>query len=67
MEKTLFREQPNGYDKKQVDNYICKITGAYQKAYNEYLATYEKYNRLLQDYKKLEAETLSRAYLGKWM
>lgn len=56
MEKTLFKEQVNGYDKEQVDNYIRKITEAYQANYNEYLALCEKYNGLVQDYKELEAK-----------
>ncbi|MCL1858847.1 MAG: DivIVA domain-containing protein [Oscillospiraceae bacterium] len=56
MERIFFKEQPNGYDKEQVDNYIRKITEAYQTAYDEYLAACEKYNNLIQDYKKLESE-----------
>jgi len=56
MERTLFRDQVNGYDKDQVDNYIRKITEAYQTAYSEYLATCDKYNNLTQEYKKLESE-----------
>jgi len=59
MERTFFKEQSNGYDKEQVDSYIRKITEAYRTAYNEYLATCEKYNSLTQDYKRLESEKKS--------
>ena len=54
MAEILFNEQKNGYDKIQVDSYIQKITEAYQTAYKEYQTTCEKYNNLMQDYKKLE-------------
>lgn len=66
MSEIYFNEQKNGYDKAQVDNYINKITEAYQKAYEEYLATCEKYNNLMQDYKRLEAnrQTESNADAG---
>jgi len=56
MTEILFANQKNGYDKEQVDSYINKLTEAYQKVYDEYLATSEKYSALLEDYKKLEAE-----------
>jgi len=59
MTEVFFSEQKNGYDKIQVDNYIHKVTEAYQTAYKEYLATCEKYNNLMQDYKKLESEKQS--------
>ena len=72
MAEIFFSEQQNGYDKTQVDNYIKKLTEAYQTAYKEYIAVYEKYNALLQDYKKLEsskqtgldAELITKALLN---
>ena len=59
MTNVFFSEQQNGYDKTQVDNYIQKVTEAYQAAYKEYLDTCEKYNNLMQEYKKLETEKRS--------
>ena len=56
MGEVFFAEQKNGYDKTQVDSYIQRLTEAYQKAYNEYLATCDKYNALIMEYKKLESE-----------
>lgn len=56
MAEIFFNAQNDGYDRIQVDNYIHRLTEAYQKAYNEYFATCDKYNALMQDYKKLEAE-----------
>lgn len=56
MTKIEFAEEKNGYDKDQVDNYIHKLTSAYQKTYEEYLATCEKYNSLNEAYKRLEEE-----------
>ncbi|MCL2772325.1 MAG: DivIVA domain-containing protein [Oscillospiraceae bacterium] len=56
MAEIFFTAQNDGYDRAQVDNYIHRLTEAYQKAYNEYLATCDKYNALMQDYKKLEAD-----------
>jgi cell division septum initiation protein DivIVA len=56
MAEIYFTEEKNGYDKEQVDSYILRLTDAYQKAYNEYRTTCDKYNALMQDYKKLEAE-----------
>jgi len=56
MAEIFFGEQKNGYDKSQVDDYIRRLTEAYEKAYSEYLSICEKYNALVQDYKKLEAE-----------
>ena len=46
MAKSFFREQKNGYDKEQVENYIHKLMKAYQKAYADYLDTYDKYRAL---------------------
>jgi len=59
IDRPFFKEQLTGYDKNQVDNYIQKIADAYQTAYNEYLATCEKYNALMQDYKILEEKKQS--------
>ncbi|MCL2517674.1 MAG: DivIVA domain-containing protein [Oscillospiraceae bacterium] len=56
MNEISFAEQKNGYDKDQVDNYILKLTGAYQRTYEEYIATCEKYNTLMEDFKQLEEE-----------
>lgn len=56
MANIEFAEQKNGYDKDQVDNYIHKLTGAYQRTYDEYLAACEKYNALKEDYKQLSDE-----------
>jgi len=56
MTEISFKEQKNGYNKLQVDNYIQKIAEAYQTAYDEYTAISEKYDSLMQDYKRLEAE-----------
>jgi len=60
MSEIFFREQRNGYDKNQVDNYIQRITEAYQTAYKEYLAVCDKYNNLLLDFQKLESERQTR-------
>ena len=51
-----FKEQKNGYDKDQVDNYINRLTEAYQRTYDEYLKICSKYNDLTEDYKNLEEE-----------
>ena len=51
-----FNNQKNGYDKTQVNNYVQKIAEAYQKMYEEHTAICEKYDNLLQDYKKLEEQ-----------
>ena len=56
MAEKFFAEQTNGYDKAQVDDYIRRLTEAYQTAYNEYQAVCVKYNALLQENKKLETE-----------
>jgi len=49
-----FEKQLSGYDRGQVNRYIANISEAYQTAYNEYTAVCEKYNSLLEDYRKLE-------------
>jgi len=61
MAEILFTEQKNGYDKMQVDNYVQMLTKSYQKAYAEYLDISGKYNDLVQEYKKLEAEKSEKA------
>jgi len=43
MKETYFKEQTNGYDKTQVDNYIRKLQKAYQTVYAEYLELYDGY------------------------
>ena len=43
MAKKYFREQKNGYDKEQVDNYIRKLIETFERTYKEYLDTYDKY------------------------
>jgi len=59
MSEIFFNEQRNGYDKNQVDNYINRLTDAYQMAYKEYLAVCDKYNDLMLNYQKLESERQS--------
>ena len=61
MNEVVFSDKKNGYDKSQVDEYIKKITDAYQGAYNENVAMREKYDSLLADYKKLEAQNRQKA------
>ena len=56
MAEILLGEQKNGYDKSQVDDYIRRLTEAYDKVYSEYLSICNKYNALVQDCKKLESE-----------
>ena len=48
MKGTFFKEQPKGYDKKQVDTYISKLIKAYQAVYNEYLDASDKYRMLAE-------------------
>jgi len=57
MTEIFFKEQENGYDKTQVDNYISEIKESYHTARNDYLIICEKYNELLHNYKKLENKT----------
>lgn len=47
MGNKFFKEQPNGYDKKQVDKYIRKLMKAYQTIYKVYLDEFDKYRELL--------------------
>ena len=49
-----FDKQLNGYDKEQVDRYVANLAAAYRTAYDEYTATCEKYNELLEKYQNLE-------------
>ena len=59
MAEITFTEQNNGYNKEQVNDYIKRITDAYQKAYAEYQTICGRYNNLTEDYKKLESEKRS--------
>jgi len=61
MAEIFFSEQKNGYDKEQVDNYIRRLTEAYQTAYKAYLTVSEKYTDLKLDFKKLKSEIKSGA------
>ncbi|MDR2648105.1 MAG: DivIVA domain-containing protein [Clostridiales bacterium] len=61
-----FSEQPMGYDKQQVDNYITKLIYEYNAMHNEYLNLVTKCNSLsetclrLSDEKNRLAETLNQ-------
>ena len=61
-----FSEQPMGYDKQQVDNYINKLTYEYNAMHNEYLNVVAKSNSLsetclrLSDEKNRLAEMLNQ-------
>jgi len=48
-EKLFFPEVKKGYDKRLVDNYIAKLSDAYQTAYNEYHLILNKYSDLLEE------------------
>ncbi|MCL1816355.1 MAG: DivIVA domain-containing protein [Clostridiales bacterium] len=54
--KINFPEVMKGYDMEQVDNYISKLSAAYQAAYDENTAIRERYNNLLDDFKKLSSQ-----------
>ncbi|MCL2814182.1 MAG: DivIVA domain-containing protein [Oscillospiraceae bacterium] len=56
MTEISFNDRKNGYDKLQVDNYIKKISEAYQEVYREHVSICEKYDSLLENYKKLEEQ-----------
>lgn len=58
MTEIFFNDKKNGYDKSQVDNYIKKISEAYQEVYREHISIREKYDNLLENYKKLEEQNL---------
>ena len=47
-----FTNEKNGYDKEQVDNYIKKISEAYQTTYYEYLDVSDKYKSLSEEREK---------------
>ena len=61
-----FSEQPMGYDKQQVDNYINKLTYEYNAMHNEYMSLVTKCNSLsetclrLSDEKNRLAEILNQ-------
>ena len=61
-----FSEQPMGYDKMQVDNYINKLTYEYNAMHNEYMNLVTKCNSLsetclrLSDEKKRLSEILDQ-------
>ncbi|MCL2083649.1 MAG: DivIVA domain-containing protein [Oscillospiraceae bacterium] len=55
-----FEKQFNGYDRSQVDRYVAELSGAYQKAYGEYLSVCDKYNGLIERYRELEARERGR-------
>ena len=44
MGKKLFKEQANGYDKNQVENYIRKLIKTYEIVYREYLNVIDTYH-----------------------
>ena len=48
-EKLFFPEVKKGYDKRLVDNYVTKLSDAYQTAYNEYHVILKKHNDLLEE------------------
>jgi|GEM_PF-2651403 len=52
MEKMYFPEEKLGYDKELVDDYISKLSKAYQVAYEENQMITSKYESLLEDYKQ---------------
>jgi cell division septum initiation protein DivIVA len=52
-ENIFFPEVRNGYDRGQVDKYINKLSEAYQAAYDENTAIWDRYNTLLAEYNKL--------------
>ncbi|MCL1975868.1 MAG: DivIVA domain-containing protein [Firmicutes bacterium] len=55
-ERIFFQEVMRGYDMEQVDKYISKLSEAYQEAYDENTAIRERYNALLDDFKKLGSQ-----------
>ena len=52
----FFSEVGNGYDREQVDNYVRKLTEAYQVAYEENTVIAEKYNSLEEAYNKISMQ-----------
>ena len=66
----LFTTEAQGYDKKQVDAYIGKLSAAYQAAYSENQSLQEKCKSLLEESKKAdlrEQTKLNAAVLTKTM
>jgi len=51
-----FAEQPMGYDKQQVDNYINKLTYEYNAMHNEYMNLVTKCNSLSETCLRLSDE-----------
>ena len=51
-----FAKEKNGYDRTQVDNYIKKISEAYQTTYYEFLDISGKYKSLLEDRENSEKQ-----------
>ena len=51
-----FSEQPMGYDKQQVDNYINKLTYEYNAMHNEYMNLVTKCNSLSETCLRLSDE-----------
>ena len=51
-----FVEQPMGYDKQQVDNYISKLTYEYTAMHNEYMNLVTKCNTLSETCSRLTDE-----------
>jgi cell division septum initiation protein DivIVA len=58
----VFDEEMKGYCKAQVNSYVGNLMKAYQEAYEEYHGLQEKFNFLMNEYKKLEL--LSRVQLN---
>ena len=51
-----FESQVNGYDPEQVDNYIARLSDAYQQVYEEYTLVRAEHSSLLEKYKQQEAK-----------
>ena len=49
-----FMKEKNGYDKTQVDNYVKKLSEAYQTTYYEYLDISGKYKALKEEHENME-------------
>lgn len=56
MTQILFQNEINGYDKIQVDNYITKLSKAYQDAYDENQSMRSNYDTLREAYERMEAQ-----------
>jgi cell division septum initiation protein DivIVA len=59
--RVMFPEVMKGYDMEQVDSYICKLSAAYQDAYDENTLIRERYNSLLEDFKKMSSQEQAEA------